>query len=786
MFPRLSPKRVAPHLGLTAFALLLHSAFGQTSPTTSAFGEDVIVLGEFHVEERETDSFVSTQSTSGTRIATDIINLPYSISVMTEDFIREFQLFDLDEQARFISGMAAGDPNQGGGGGTRLRGFSVPYFRNGFRRTQAPDSSSIARVEVIKGPQSAIYGRVSPGGVVNYISKVPSTTFKSGVNHTVGSYDYSRTDGFVTGPLGSDKLFYRVDAAYYDFERPTDFWFNRTTNVSGSLVFRPTEKTAVTLEHEYTKRVMQGTQVFMRWRHLVDGVAVTEASPFYMPDRDFGDRLTRYNVNGAHQRVIRDNNSSYVKVEHRFSPDLSLRFNAGYTERSYFRHGTSTPALWIVDGLTAAQTTTLNSLNGIWTDLTKGIWSGGRAGAHQTIDYEESGFQLDLTKKWNTTIKQRSLLTFDWYDSMQDQKTWALSGTPLNNALTALGMDTAAKRNAWLYPDPLNPEVSGKLPLPAFDPATWSVTAGSTNISKSYYYGSLFNHTAELLDGRLALLASLRRDWAHYDNSGEKGDAAQTTYSTGANYHVVPQKLVMYGNVATGFEPSARRDPNSGEVLDNVESFGGEVGFKGVLMEGKFSYSGAVFHIEQDNQVTDNPANPGGADPDLPRFIPGATTRAKGINLDVSGSVTENLTLLANIAWTDCRIVEHVANPDLIGTRPTGTQTVPPRTYSLAARYSFRSGPLQGLRAGLTYQYSQQYQRIAPVYNAAGVMTSTPYNIDEKNEWGAMLSYNLPNVRKAKVSFTLNVINLFDEQKMTVAAYYPTGREVRFTTGIRF
>jgi len=749
--------------------------------------DEVTVLPEFTVRGVEDGSYLATESTSGTRIATEIVNLPYSISVLTSDFINEFQLFDLDEQARFISGMAAGDPAQGGGGGTRLRGFIVPYFRNGFRRSQAPESNSIARVEVIKGPQSAIYGRVSPGGVVNYISKTPSTKFQSGVNYTVGTYDHQRVDGYVTGPLVENKLYYRVDATYYDFERPTDFWFNRTTNVSGSLVFKPTSNTSITIEHEYTNREMQGGQSFLRWRHQVNGVATTEGSPFYMPDQELGRRLAQFQVNGAHQRVIRENNSSYLKIEHRISPDLSVRLNAGYTERSFYRHGTSTPALWIVDGLSAAQTNTLNSLNGIWKYTDRGIWSGGRAGAHQTIDYREKGFQLDVTKKWDTRNPQRTLLTFDLFDSMQDQKTWALSGTPLTNALTALGMTTAAQRNAWLYPDPFTPEVSGYLPLPAFDPATWSVTASSTNRTGNLYYGSLLNHTAELMDGRLALLASLRHDWAKYDTGTDEGSASQTTYSAGANYHIIPRKFVVYGSVSTGFEPTTRRDPNTGQVLKNRESFGGEIGFKGVLFDGAFSYSGAIFQIEEANQTTDNPLNPGGVDPDLPALIPGATTRARGINLDATGRITENLTILGNISWTDARIVEHASDPSLIGTRPSGTQTVPPRTYSLALRYSFKNGPLNGLRAGITHQYSQQYQRIAPVYNSSGVMTSTAFNIDERSEWGAMLSYSPPKkISKARVTFTLNVLNVFDQERMTVAAYYPTGREIRFTTGIRF
>jgi outer membrane receptor for ferric coprogen and ferric-rhodotorulic acid len=578
-----------------------------------------------------------------------------------------------------------------------------------------------------------------------------------------------------------------VDAAYYDFERANDFWFNRTINVSGALVFKPTNNTSITLEHEYNKRTMEGGQAFTRWRHQVNGVAVTEGSPFYMPDEFVGRRLAQYMVNGALARVIRDNNSSYLKIEQHFPSGWDMRLNASYTERSYFKQSTSTPALWIVDGLTAAQTNTLNTLNGTWTYLDKGFWSGGRAGAHQTIDYREKGLQFDVTKKWDDIggIKQRSLLTFDWYDSMQDTGTWALSGTPLNNALKAVGLTTTAQINSWLYPDPFNPNVSGYLPLPAFDPSTWKLSSG--NHTTSSYYGSLLNHTAELFNGRLVLLGSIRRDWTKFATvGGTSGDNSATTYSVGATYHIVPRKLVAYISDGTGFEPQAKRDANTGEVFPNTETNGVDAGFKGALYDGLFSYSGSIFQIDQKNQIVDNPANPGGIDPNLPASVTGGTTRAKGISFDVAGRVTPNLTVLANIAWTDARIIQNLANPSLVGTHPSGTQTVPPRTYSLAARYSVRSGRLKGFRVGLTYQYSQEYQRIAPVYNGSGVMTSSAYNIDEMSQWGAMLGYSLPKFHKVGVSFTLNVLNLFNEEKMTVAAYYPNGREIRFGARVNF
>jgi outer membrane receptor protein involved in Fe transport len=38
----------------------------------------------------------------------------------------------------------------------------------------------------------------------------------------------------------------------------------------------------------------------------------------------------------------------------------------------------------------------------------------------------------------------------------------------------------------------------------------------------------------------------------------------------------------------------------------------------------------------------------------------------------------------------------------------------------------------------------------------------------------------------ARLDLSVNVNNLFDEKEMTVAAYYPEGRTVRFTAGLRF
>ena len=728
------------------------------------------MLSEFHVSTKPDNSYLATESTSGTRVATAIVNLPYSVQVLTEDFFKDFQLFDLDEQLPFVGGMAPGDKNQGGGGGTRLRGFGVPYFRNGFYRRQAPDSNSIARVEVVKGPQSAVYGRVSPGGVVNFISKKPATKSQSGLSYSLGSFDYSRVDGYLTGPLVANKLFYRVDAAYYDFERPTDFWFNRTLNLSGGLTYKVSADTSVTLEYEKTERFMNDYQNFTRW---VDASGRTQGSVYDLPNRAAAQRLTEFNVAGADRRTDRLSDSTYLQIEHRFDRALSLRANLGYAPREFRRHWAGTAGNW---------DTRLNS--------GAGGWSGNRTMNEQTIEDLQYGAQIDLTKKWGGAVRQRSLLTFDISEDETKQKTWQLTGTGLDNELRALGLTTAADLTAWKKPDPFTPHISGRLPTPDFKPTLWPMIDGSTFNLYRYYYGGLFNHTVELLNERLMLTGSLRQDWAEFERqqplsadpelrrASSKTD--KLTSSVGANYHFVPRQLVGYISYGTSFDPAPQTDPNTGEILGNKTAAGVELGFKGALLQESFSYTLSVFETEQENEVTDNPANPSGADPLLARFVPGGSSKGRGLSLDLSGRLTENLTLLGNIAWTDIRISKNVANPALVGTRPTANLGMPGRTGALAARYHFKSGALSGLSLGLNYQYYQNYVRIL------GTATSSNFVLPTRSEWGAMANYSVRFSKKLSTVFSVNVTNLFDEQKLTPAAFSPPGREIRFTTSLKY
>ena len=70
------------------------------------------------------------------------------------------------------------------------------------------------RVEVLKGPQSAFFGRSTFSGAINYVSKDPPTHFEAKLNGSVATYGSYSASGSVGGPIVPDILSVRLSGAY--------------------------------------------------------------------------------------------------------------------------------------------------------------------------------------------------------------------------------------------------------------------------------------------------------------------------------------------------------------------------------------------------------------------------------------------------------------------------------------------------------------------------------------------------------------------------------------------
>tara|TARA_R110002110_G_scaffold303525_1_gene517601 strand:- start:19714 stop:22308 length:2595 start_codon:yes stop_codon:yes gene_type:complete len=147
------------------------------------------------------------------------------------------------------------------------RGFdnNVGVFVDGVyvsgRAAQDVGLLDVQRIEVIKGPQSALYGRNTFAGAVNFVTKPPTQELSGNVEVTVGEDDLFRVQAAVSGALIPDVLAARLsigsldDEGTYENAGPAgkgdgiDGFDN--TSVAGTLMFTPNESADIFLDLYY-------------------------------------------------------------------------------------------------------------------------------------------------------------------------------------------------------------------------------------------------------------------------------------------------------------------------------------------------------------------------------------------------------------------------------------------------------------------------------------------------------------------------------------------------------
>ena len=141
--------------------------------------EELTALQEVEVIGRKESSYKNTNSFIGTKTASALKEVPQSVGYVTKELILDQGATTVNEVVKNISGV-----NQN----SSYNDFSIRGFRatgnrnsgnllNGMRaQTSLWKQSSLAnieRVEVIKGPASALFGNAAPGGVINRVTKKP-------------------------------------------------------------------------------------------------------------------------------------------------------------------------------------------------------------------------------------------------------------------------------------------------------------------------------------------------------------------------------------------------------------------------------------------------------------------------------------------------------------------------------------------------------------------------------------------------------------------------------------
>lgn len=134
---------------------------------------------------------------SSTKTQREFLEIPQIVSVLPDSLMRDVGSRNYSDAIQLASSVSYLERNAGVTDELRLRGFAYPSLKvNGISAhayVSPLDIAFIERIDVAKGPNSVIYGRMEPGGVINMITKEPGNEQNS-VSTRVGSDDYVRAD----------------------------------------------------------------------------------------------------------------------------------------------------------------------------------------------------------------------------------------------------------------------------------------------------------------------------------------------------------------------------------------------------------------------------------------------------------------------------------------------------------------------------------------------------------------------------------------------------------------
>ncbi len=234
---------------------------------------------------------------------------PIAVSVASAADIENSQIRDLIDLQSAVPSLRVAQLQSSANTNFIIRGFgngannpgiepSVGVFIDGVYRSrsaaQIGDLPNLERVEVLRGPQSTLFGKNASAGVISIVTQKPQYDFGGSVEATYGNYDAITVKGNVTGPIGENVAFSlggnfnRRDGYAQDLRLGKDVNDRNRWGVRGQLLFEPTDALSIRLIGDYDKidencciaaNVIAGPTVAIT-DLLAGGTSVDAANPF--------------------------------------------------------------------------------------------------------------------------------------------------------------------------------------------------------------------------------------------------------------------------------------------------------------------------------------------------------------------------------------------------------------------------------------------------------------------------------------------------------------------------
>ena len=637
----------APQLKYSSLQLALLAAFALPAMAQEA------QLGEIQVVGRSEGQRYYSDEAGVARAETPLREMPQAVRVVSRQAIDDIGAVRLEEAYDYVSGVNRQNSFGGLWDNFSIRGFAgnpdtgANFLRNGYagnRGYNAPrDMANVERLEVIKGPASALYGGSEPGGILNIVTKKPQ--FKAGhaVEVYAGSYDTYRTLLDSTAPI-TDTLAYRLNMAYEDKGSFRDHIDSQRYLIAPSFTWLLTPSTVVNYDFEALRQKMP----------MDRGVIAINGKVGSIPRERF---LGEPNDS----KVTIDNKTHNLTVEHEFSSDWKAK--AGLAYRTTSLEGYSTEASPRTAGATR------------WT--TAGAPVIERERRYRDYSSNDLSFQGEVHGKFAIGgIKHEVLAGIDSYRFELDQLM------KRGRSTTTYGLNIHA---------------------PAYGQPPLALNTTPTNTLETQDNTGFFLQDQIALATDWRLLVGLRHDRfrQEIDNRGTGARTEQehnvTTPRLGLTWLATPT-LSVYTLASESFRANNGVDA-AGGAFNPERGKSKEIGLKYEAPNKRYGGTVSVFEIDKKNVLTNDPANAGFS-------IAAGAARSRGIEFDFSGQITDKIRVLANYAYIDAEITKD-NNAALVGARLTNVPKHSGSVLAMyedgfaAGRYGFGAGATYvGKRAG--------------------------------------------------------------------------------------
>ncbi|MFV0565083.1 MAG: TonB-dependent siderophore receptor [Flavobacteriaceae bacterium] len=676
-------------------------------------------LQEVEIIGRSEQSYKNTSSFVATKTATKLKDVPQSVGYVTKEVILDQAAFTVNDIVKNVSGV-----NQ--------FSFYNDLTIRGFR-LQGQDNSSILlngsrqmtsfwkqqliphveRVEVIKGPASALFGNASPGGTINTVTKKPLMESKQSISTSIGSYNTFRTLADFTGPMTKDnKLLYRLNIGYENSDGYRDLQYSKNLVVAPSFSFIPSDKTRLNLDIVYQDskgRLDRGQAVF--------------------GDGDLYSTPITKSLSAANDFLYEQNLNVTLSFQHKFSEQLSFNsmyMNSGYDE-DLLEHRTANNFWALGDG-------TL--------DITKV--------AMRVFERKRSWNNQNFTNYFNYTldlgeVSNKLLVGYDYF-----QQELEPGGSQLEAASYLLKNGNATNSFNVNNIDNYVLDANGN---PVGNVAPFDLTSPTANALRDMtnYVYTIRNYTQykqvnqgiylqnQVSYKKFDLLLGLRMDYfadyLDYNTDNEEIVKQNAFIPRIGMVYKVTDNVNVYGTWVKGYQPQTATDinnPEAGGPFDPLRSQLFEVGIKSEWFQKRLSATLALYNLTQKGALYS--ANDS-SNADLLQQI--GEEKSKGFEVDVYGQILSNWSVILNYAYNHAYFTEaDEATLEVFGSQKPNA---PRNTFNIWSKYVIDKGQLSGLGFGLGYDYVDKrngsittVSEIQPVFPSYGLVnTALYYNVDK-------------------------------------------------------